>query len=129
MHATTELATAPSGWFLATLAFLGIFVPSFGLMTIIRRLIQERKNFKLNLLIQAYISLILIFASSFALPHVTSVTPSFSTIPLVWEPGKEATFSVHIKRLNKTFFDALYVSVVGITTFGYGEMPPLTSLA
>ena len=50
MHATTELAAAPSGWFLGILALLGIFVPSFGLIAIIKRLIQERKNFRLNLL-------------------------------------------------------------------------------
>ncbi len=129
MHADIELATVPDRWFLVILSIVGIIVPSIGVFNIIKELVGERENFRLSSLLQAYAVLILIFASGHVLLQTGSLTPAFSGMPMIWEAGSPATVVAHISRLHEIYFDSIYLSVVTITTVGYGDILPLSPWA
>ena len=126
MHADEPFAALPSPWMLATLAVLGGFIPGIGLTVILRKLTQDRLRFRLRMLLEAYLSLILIFASGYAILQASSLEPSVSGMALLWDQTDGASLGDHVWRLHKVFLDALYLSVITITTVGYGDMVPLS---
>lgn len=87
MHATEELATVPSPTLFLSLGVLGILLPCAGLVLVFRTLVRERERFRLVLLLEAYIALVLVFASSFAILQASGTTPAVSGMPVVWLYG------------------------------------------
>lgn len=129
MHAAEPFAAAPGPWVLATMAVLGGLIPAIGLGIALRTLIRDRDRFRLRMLLEVYVSLILIFASGYAIIQASSVEPSFSTIPRLWRDVEEASLAVHVRRLHEVFLDSLYLSVITITTVGFGDIAPLSPWA
>ena len=129
MHASATLASAPEPWILATIAVLGGLVPAVGLCGVFVTLIRDRHRFSLPMLLMAYVSLILIFASGYGILQASSFEPSFSTMPVLWQEAEGATLADHVQRLHAISFDSLYLSVTTITTVGFGDIVPLSPLA
>lgn len=126
LHGDAAVASIPSPKLFVALALLGAVLPAVGAFTIVYRLVQDRERFQLRLLLQAYFCLILIFASGYALLQASSATPSFSGMIAVWAEARPATLAEHVAALHMLFFDALYLSVVTITTVGFGDLLPLS---
>jgi len=129
MHASDKFASAPEPWVLATIAIFGGLVPAVGLWIIFATLLRDRDHFRLPMLAMAYASLILIFASGYAILQVSSIEPSFSAMPILWQKAEVATLADHVRGLHVIFLDSLYLSVTTITTVGFGDIAPLSPLA
>ena len=128
MHAESVTASAPGAGLLAVMAVLGVVLPAFGVVSILRRLIEERERFLLRPLLQAYVCLIFVFASGYALLQTSGgVEASFRGMVQPWVG--EATFWEHLAGLHALFLDALYLSIVTITTVGFGDLVPVTAPA
>ena len=127
MHADADAATLPGPWFLALLFVVGGGTAGLGLAALLRRLAQERRVFQLGLLLQTYALSIAIFASWYAVLQSSAIEPAFSGIPALW--GTAATLEEHVRRLHEVFFDAVYLSIVTITTVGYGDIHPVSVAA
>jgi voltage-gated potassium channel Kch len=100
-----------------------------GLWSVFAVLIRDRDRFRLPMLVMAYASLILIFASGYGILQASSIEPSFSTMPLLWQEAEGATLADHVRRLHAIFLDSLYLSATTITTVGFGDIVPLSPLA
>lgn len=129
MHATEELATTPSPWLYVALCATGVVLPCAGVTCVLARLLRERERFQLALLIESYVALVLVFASSYALLQTSSTEPAISGMPIVWEADSAETLHHHVQRLHEVFLDSLYMSVITITTVGYGDMTPISGWA
>lgn len=46
---------------------------------------------------------------------------------VVWSSHQPGTFGDHLELLHEVFLDSLYLSVITITTVGYGDMVPLST--
>jgi len=129
MHSTQDIATVPGSAFLIILFTLGVFIPLLGVCLVLRRLLEQRKKFLLRMLLEAYFSLILIFATAFAVIQASSDTASFKEMAVVWEADSPATLSQHRAKLHSVYFDSVYLSLITITTVGYGDMAPVSPFA
>ena len=128
MHAESAIATAPGAAFLAVIAVLGVGLPALGVGSVLRHLVAQRHRFFLRPLLAAYVCLIVLFASGYALLQARAGTePSFHGMVRPW--AGEASFFEHLAQLHALFFDSLYLSVVTITTVGFGDVVPLTTPA
>lgn len=125
MHSEASLVAEPGGGLLFVLALLGVVLPAGFSAMVLRRLVSEREKFELGSLLQVYFSLILIFASTYAMLQASAAEPSFSGMPAVWHAATELSEGQHIKRLHEVFGNALYLSVITMTTVGYGDVVPL----
>ena len=124
MHDAAVAVAVPAPWLLGTLFALGVLVPTVGVLWTIRWVIRDRLHFRLSGLLTAYGVLILLFASSYAIVQARGVGTSFSGMAPLWDVP--ATLDVHVARLHDVFFESLYLSVMTITTVGYGDLTPLT---
>jgi hypothetical protein len=122
MHSSAELAEAPGAWLLTTLVAVGVVVPAGFLCVVVRRLVSEREQFALRALLEVYFSVILVFASAYAVLQAGGTEAAFQGMPEVWERGAAVSASAHLERLHGIFGDALYLSVVTMTTVGYGDI-------
>ena len=119
------MSAAPGAPFLAALVLLGVIVPSGFVLVVLRRLVLERERFELRALLETYFSVVLIFAAAYATLQAGGVAPAFSGMPTVW--GTEASMGLHLERLHEVFGNALYLSVVTMTTVGFGDIAPLSA--
>ena len=126
MHAETTLAVAPSAPFLLVLLIIGAAVPAVFLVVVLRRLVAEREAFELRALLEVYVSLLLVFAVTYAVLQSSGVEPAFVGMPAIWDV---ASAEVHVARLHAVFGNALYLSVVTMTTVGFGDITPIGFLA
>lgn len=124
MHANEALATAPSATFLAVLVGGGAVLPAAFLFIIVRRLIAERNEFQLRALLEVYLSVLLIFATTYAVLQASSLEPTFVGMPTVWDGDAAETAATHVERLHAVFGNALYLSTVTMTTVGFGDIAP-----
>ncbi len=128
MHAEAATATAPNAAFLLVLFTAGAVVPGIFLAVVLRRLVRESESFELRALLEVYFSVVLVFAVTYAVLQASGVDSSFSGMPPIWgESGASAL--EHTARLHAVFGDALYLSVVTMTTVGYGDIVPVGFLA
>lgn len=124
MHDSVVAAALPEPWLVASLFALGVMVPIFGVAWTLRWVIRDSLHFRLSGLLEAYGLLIVLFASSYAIVQASSVGTSFSGMAPLWDAP--VTLEVHVARLHELFFESLYLSVMTITTVGYGDVAPLT---
>ncbi len=127
MHGSAAEAAVPSPWILSGLFVLGVVVPCAGVIWTLRWILSGRLRFQLSALLEAYGALIVLFASSYAIAQASSTEASFVGLPLLWS-ADPVTLGVHIERLHDLFFESLYLSVMTITTVGYGDLAPISRL-
>ena len=129
MHGSALEPAVPEPWILWSLFLLGVLVPSAGFIWTLRWVLKDRLHFRLSGLLEAYGALIVLFASSYAIVQASRVEPSFIGMPILWSAGEPAGLEVHVTRLHELFFESLYLSIMTITTVGYGDLAPISRLA
>ncbi|MCA9688554.1 MAG: two pore domain potassium channel family protein [Myxococcales bacterium] len=99
-------------------------LPVVGLTVALARVIRDHTRFRIMALLQSYASLILVFAALYTLAHVGPGAPAIrGFLPL---HGAETS---PVVALHRIMGDSLYLSVITITTVGYGDFTPVTPLA
>jgi len=129
MHEESILADAPGAAFLVLLSVVGVVTPAVFLTVVLRRLVSEREAFRLRALLEVYFSVVVVFGVAYAVIQVSGAGPSCVGMPPVWEDGQSSSAAPHIDRLHAVFGDALYLSVVTMTTVGYGDLAPIGFMA
>lgn len=128
MHGSALEATMPGSSVLGGLFLLGVVVPTAGVFWTVREVLRDGLQFRLSGLLVAYAALVALFASSYAIVQASTVEPSFAGMATLWSAHDPATLDAHLDRLHAIFFESLYLSVMTITTVGYGDLAPLTPL-
>lgn len=121
-----QMHHAPTPFMLLCLAVLGGAVPAIGIVLILRNLMLNKQYFELRGILESYVSLIVIFASWYSLLQVQSASPAFSGMEIMWGDGQGQRLATHIAHLHSIFFDSLYLSIMTVTTVGFGDITPLT---
>lgn len=129
MHATENVASRPGSLFLCTLFLVGVLFPLAGTGLVLKCLVENRNEFRLRLLLESYFSLILVFATAFAVLQASSDSPSIRGMETVWDSTHAMSFAEHRNRLHDVYIDSLYLSALTITTVGYGDMTPVSAPA
>lgn len=124
MHSLDASSPAPHPAFLLFLFAIGVVMPLCGIAIVLRRLIRQRHEFRLRMLLACYFSLILVFATGFAVLQASSVDPSIKGMVAIWDRDLSLSFGEHWMRVHRLYFDSLYLSLVTITTVGYGDLSP-----
>ncbi len=101
-------------------AILGGVAPSIGLAVVLGRVVLDRTRFRLLILLQTYATLVLSFAALYALLQVAGQEPAIRGMSL-WASERAS--------LHAIIGDALYLSVITITTVGFGDLAPCSPLA
>ncbi|MCA9720063.1 MAG: two pore domain potassium channel family protein [Myxococcales bacterium] len=110
----------PSAAAITVLALVGGALPFVGLVVALSRVVRDRTRFRLMILLQTYAALVLIFATLYALLQVAGSTPAVRGMAL---------WAGDLPTLHAILGDALYLSVITITTVGFGDLAPLSPLA
>ena len=125
MHAAEAEAAAPSAMFLATLVVVGVVAPAVFLAHTVRRLLRDRETFELRALLEVYFALVVVFAVGYAVLQAGAAEAAFEGMPVVWD-AIPASDAAHVSRHHAVFGNALYLSVVTMTTVGYGDLVPIS---
>ncbi len=128
-HTDTQTLHHPEPLVLLVLVVVGALLPLGRLAFVLRWLTLEAESFRLDLLMQSYVSLLLVFASLYALLNVGSSGVAFEGMVQLWGGHETGTLEHHVLRLHHVFADALYFSVMTMTTVGYGDITPTSGLA
>ena len=126
MHGAEAVVEQPAAWMLAALFGLGVIVPTAGVAWTLRSVLRDRLHFRLSGLLEAYAVLVALFASGYAIVQASHMEGSFTGMPPMWPTGGPLTLEAHVARLHELFFESLYLSVMTITTVGFGDVVPLT---
>ncbi len=115
--------TTPSLRTISVYILIGGIVPFTGLIVVLVRVVRDRTRFRLLILLQTYAALVLIFATLYGLLQTAGRVPSIHGMQ-VWAGGHPT-----LSTLHAILGDALYLSVITITTVGFGDLVPLSPLA
>lgn len=128
VHWQSTLLPTPSAPLLWALGAIGAAVPLIRVAIVTRAVVSRSWPLDLGLLLQIYGSVILIFSSLYALLQISGPTPSFAGMSTLWahEPG---TLGEHVGALAQVFGESAYLSVVTVTTVGFGDITPASGLA
>jgi len=127
-HGQARLLSTPSTPLLWGLGAVGAAAPLVRVGIVTRSVAARASTLDLGLLLQIYGSVILIFASLFALLQVSGPAPAFTGMATVWTE-QSATLGEHTKALLEVFGESAYLSVVTVTTVGFGDITPASGLA
>ena len=128
-HRDAAAMIRPPGASLAILAALGGLVPLAVVVFAFVRIIRDTSRFRPALLVELYAGFVLVFASSYALVQCAFDEPAFANAPVLWTGETSLAFTDHLERLHSVFGTMLYLSVVTMTTVGYGDITPLSASA
>ena len=130
LHAEAAFVSTPSPSFLLSMGLLGALLPAAGLGLALQALIQRKRRFRLAMLCQVYLLLIWVFASGYVILQASDLEPAISGMPRLWGATSNGeSLPDHVSRLNGAFLDGLYLSVMTITTVGFGDLVPITGWA
>jgi hypothetical protein len=129
LHSEAVVATTPSPAAMLLFVITGGLLPLAGLALVLSRLARDRTRFRLSILLQSYLSLILVFATLYGLLQVSHATPAFGGMLVLWDADTAMSAVEHLSRLHAILGDALYLSVITITTVGYGDLAPISPVA
>ncbi len=129
MHSVDAASLAPHPAFLLFLFAIGVALPLCGIAIVLRRLIRQRQEFDLRMLLACYFSLVLVFATGFAVLQASSIEPSIKGMVAIWDRDSSYSFGEHWTRVHRLYFDSLYLSLITITTVGYGDLTPASPWA
>lgn len=128
-HQSATEYPRPKGLFLTILTIGGGVVPLTAVALVFSRLVRDSSRFRPVVLAELYFALILVFASLYSLVQSASESAAFANAPVLWESGTGLGFDEHMTRLHSVFGTMLYLSVVTVTTLGYGDITPNTTPA
>ena len=129
MHSVDAASSAPHPSFLLFLFAIGVAMPLCGIAIVLRRLIRQRQEFRLRMLLACYFSLVLVFATGFAVLQASSVDPAIKGMVAIWDKDSISSFAEHWSRVHRLYFDSVYLSLMTITTVGYGDLSPASPWA
>jgi hypothetical protein len=109
---------------LSLAGLIGGVLPILILGILLRRVIRDRTRFRLSILLQSYASLVLAFGTLYSVIQVSGDGPAFRGMRAL---GRAAPDS--LAQLQSIIGDSVYLSVVTVTTLGYGDLTPLTPIA
>ncbi len=128
-HQASDEIVRPKGVLLASLALLGGLVPLGAMAIVMLRLVRDASTFRPWVFVELYAALILVFASLYALVQVGSEEPAFANAPVLWDATAAIPFDEHMTRMHSIFGTMLYLSVITVTTVGFGDIVPMSIAA
>jgi hypothetical protein len=108
---------AGSGATVSLAGALGGVLPVVGLAIVVSRVVRDRSRFRLSVLLQSYVALALAFAVLYA--SLQASNPAFHGMEELARATPDS-----LAQLYAIAGDSLYLSVVTITTLGYGDLAP-----
>jgi len=128
LHGTQQEATMPGKGTFLCLAILGVALPCVGVTISVRQIVQELDRFQIRRIVETFVSLVVLFASGYALLQASSLESAISGMTQIWETAPTDA-NEHQRRLLKVYLESMYMSTVTITTVGYGDMVPRSGAA
>ncbi len=129
LHKFGNKMSPPNTFVLWTLAVIGGAIPLFCIVCLTYKLVKDLYHFRLIMILKVYACLVWIFAMWYTLIQIGSYEQAFSGVPQMWTEAFDKGLWNHLVLLHGIFFYCLYLSIITITTVGYGDVVPLIHVA
>lgn len=100
-------------------------MPGVFVAVVLKRLVAEKDVFELRALLEIYFAALLVFAVTYAVLQASGASPAFLGMPVIWDGGAGDSAATHVAKLHEVFGNAMYLSVVTMTTVGFGDVVPV----